>query len=77
MSDYSVLLPGQPMTADQAAADSFSQGLTTSPDLPAITVTAQALPSSSLSDWFKPPKLFITLAVGAGAAYFLFGRKRR
>lgn len=90
--DYSVLLPGAPQSAADAAASAFPYGNATStPDpsiipplnldtsLNPIVVTAQRMPvaaSSSMSDWFKPPKLFLTLAVLAGAGYFFLNRKK-
>ncbi len=105
MGDYSVLLPGSPQTAAQAANEAFP-GATSTPQytLPEITVTAPridttnwdlnpiqvtaqkmklpaALSNFNLTDWFKPPKLFLTIGLLAVGGYLLMNlprkRKRR
>ena len=45
-------------------------------DLTAITVSAPPLLMASLSDWLKPPKVYL-LAAGAAIAYYLFSRRER
>ncbi len=103
--NYSVLLPGNPQTAAQAANEAFpgatpatgatisnifgtpympadTSGLDTSNwDLNPIQVTAQKLPvpvaSFNLADWFKPPKVFLTVGVLAGVAFLVMNRKKR
>ncbi len=103
MGDYSVLLPGSPQTAAQAANEAFP-GATSTPQytLPEITVTAPRVDTSNwdlnpivttaqklsmpvtgfnLAEWFKPPKLFLTIGVLAVGGYLLMNlprkRKRR
>ena len=112
MSNYSVLLPGGPQSASQAAASDFTNALNSdtgggqpqytlppitvdalytgnstgassgsSSDLSPVVVTAQKMnfPTipSSISDWFQPPKLFITLGIGAVAVYLLTRKRSR
>ena len=101
MADYSVLLPGAPQTAAQAANDAFP-GSTSQTVLPQVTVTGtysdaiappipnldlnpiqvtaqkMGLPAtSSIMDWLKPPKLFLTIGIGAGIAFLILNRKKK
>jgi len=40
------------------------------------TGSAAIVPSFNLSDWFKPPKLFITLGIAAGVIYVMYRQNK-